>query len=111
MPNEKDVKRFFDFLKNARPTIDPPPFFAVRVAALTRNERPFLILSLQSAARQLIPAFGVIILAVGFLVFRSAQPEQGLTDADLLVEAPEQPVDFTIDFVLSDLGGTTEEDR
>ena len=112
MRTEKDVSRLFDFLKRVRPAIDAPPFFAVRVAALTRSERPFLSLSLQSAARQLIPAFTVLILAVGFLVYQSGRPgEFPLTGADLLVETPEQPEEITIDFVLSDLGGSSVGDR
>lgn len=105
MPTEKELRRFLDFLKAARPTVDPPAFFASRVAARAVSEGPALFLSIQRAARQLFPAFATLILAVGFLLFQAEAPrEVALPEADLLVETPEQATEITVDFVLSDLG-------
>lgn len=69
---DHELALFLRFQARSAPTIEPPPFFAARVAKLAMADANAAFWRfLERAARQLIPVFALLLLATSFLIYRS----------------------------------------
>ncbi len=109
--------RAFRGLVRGIPELEPPPFFAARVAGLATREGTaqgtgsFLFL-MQRSAQRLLPVFATLVLTVGFLAFRGSSqidtvPIEDSELSRILFEEPEAEV-VTLEFMLGSLAEEME---
>jgi hypothetical protein len=66
---QAEVHGFLRMQLDALPRVEPPPFFAARVASLANERRPSFVFYFERIAAQLAPLLTVLILATSFLVY------------------------------------------
>ena len=83
-----ELFRFVRFQTEAKPGIDPPPFFSARVAHLTRGEKPSFLLLLERVARGMAVVFMTLMVLTVMLLFH-LEREAGLdVHSEALFESP-----------------------
>ncbi|MGH9340233.1 MAG: hypothetical protein ACRD1R_11775 [Acidobacteriota bacterium] len=103
--------RLLRFLSRSVLRVDPPPFFAARVAHLAQ-ERPIpFFFSLQTASRHLAPFFLGLLIITTFLLFsQNGSEDPGATYSDVLFEQPAQaPQEISLEYVLDSLIEVSED--
>ncbi len=118
---DEDSQADYDAFRTVRrmaaeaPEIEPPPFFAARVARLALDVRSQpLVFFFHRAARQLLPAFLAVLVTIGFLAYR-ASPFSNGSDweedpylAYLMAEEEPTPHLVTLDDLFSDWADSAE---
>lgn len=104
------IFRFLGFQVKNAPGMDPPPFFSKRVSQIVRSTKISFALSFQQAAKQLIPAFMVLLLATSCLLYFVADTESATEQySELFFDQPFEE-DLSIDYVVDSLAELPEED-
>lgn len=95
---------FLDFLVEASPQIEPPPFFAARVSSLVERKLD-LASSLAILARRLAPVLMTLSMVVcAFSYFVATQEiEEQITYADMFAEQESVDSQVTFEEVLASL--------
>ena len=100
----KENPTFLDFLVESSPRMEPPPFFATRVASLAER-RPDLATALALLARRMAPVFMALSMVVCvFSYYTGTQAvEEPITYVELLSENEPAEVQVTWDELLASL--------
>jgi len=104
------IFRFLGFQVKNAPEMDPSPFFSKRISQMVRSTQISFSFSFQQAARQLIPAFMVLLLATSCLLYLVVDTEP-VTErySELFFDQPFEE-DMSIDYVVDSLAELPEED-
>ncbi len=104
------LARFLKVSASAAPQLEPPPFFASRVAHRAKDQKPPFALLLGRAAKRLLPALALLVMVVAVsLVMTPQDLVLGDGDLALLLVESEQEVDVTMDDFILDLGESLQE--
>lgn len=91
---------FLDFLNSSVPRVEPPPFFASRVAAIAVEPPVDFVPALLRLTRHFVPIFLCASIVLVFLAYRSAPPaELAIPDSELLLEEQAQSDLITLEDV------------
>ena len=94
------IFRFLGFQVKNAPGMDPPPYFSERVSQIARSTKISFVFSFQQAAKQFIPAFMVLLLATGCLLYFVADNESATEQySELFFDQPFEE-DLSIDSVV-----------
>ncbi|MCH8819538.1 MAG: hypothetical protein IIB03_04365 [Acidobacteria bacterium] len=104
------IFRFLGFQVKNVPGMDPSPFFSKRVSQMVWSTKVSFSLSFQQVAKQLIPAFMVLLLATSCLLYFVADTESATEQySELFFDQPFEE-DLSIDDVVGSLAELAEED-
>ena len=98
------ISRFLHFQMSSAPRIDPPSFFASKIARRIESVKlPFLMV-VQRAAQQLIPVFLALIICTGLLLYQLSRQEPPVTylHSDLIFDESVQK-DISLEYVIDSL--------
>ncbi len=109
------LAQFLNHMATASPKIEPPPFFAARVAQLAVGSTSTYWGLLEAAARRLIPVLAMIVLVISgslYYLAVSSSDAYDLAQVQLLLPPAEEDAEVTLDefvYSLSREEGTGEE--
>ena len=104
------IFRFLGFQMKNAPGMDPPPYFSKRVSQIAHSTKISFLFSFQQAAKQLIPAFMVLLLATSCLLYFVADNESATEQYSELFFDQSFEEDLSIDSVVHFLTELPEED-
>lgn len=99
-----DSGELLKFLVEASPRIEPPPFFAARIAALAAESTPRFESMLLVLTRRLLPVLLSIAVLVCVVSYRVSQPPvETFSYSEILLDAGDQAEPITLEEVLASL--------
>jgi hypothetical protein len=114
--DEKDLERkseeLLDLVVRSLPRIEPPPFFAARVASRALIEEPSLLYWLNGLGRRLTPLLFSAAIVLSAVSYQVATVGSSLVvESELLFEQESSPSTITIGTVLDSMDPAFEEEE
>ena len=102
---------FLRFQAENAPRIEPPPFFAARVARLVQSSATPFWGFVEGAARRLIPIFAALIMGATVLLYNYSATTTGPNDYASVLMDVEEDGELTLDDVIVSLTEPLEEEN
>lgn len=99
----KNPEEFMGFLVKNVPTVEPPPYFASRVAALAADQASDFMRLMDRIARWLLPAFAMLGVVVLLISYQASTHSTTVSYPEFLLEQDSAEQTVTTEYVLDSL--------